>query len=195
MNRQPASPPLILLCALLFTCDCGVIRPAPTIEEKARPSSPRIEPPQLDRHPVIACTPEEIGRLRAAYAGGGREREAVARVIIAAGGQLGRPVDFPPRGGQHNQWYQCDKCQIGLKTVDPTHHQCPRCKTVYSGEPYDDVLFARIHNRNLRAMSNAAWAYAVTGDEKYASPGRTGPCGLCLPLQDVSLPRFRGEDW
>ena len=157
---------------MLCSCICNAVSfgQAPRIAEKAaRLSSPRIELPQLEKHPMIACTPEELGRLKAAYAGRGREQEAVARVIVAAGGQLGRPVVFPPRGGQHNQWYQCDKCQIGLKTVDATHHQCPRCKTVYSGEPYDDVLFARVHNRNLRAMSDAAWAYAITGEEKYAA--------------------------
>ena len=170
MNRQPAALSLVFLCALSCICNAVSFGQAPLIAEKAaRLSSPRIELPQLEKHPMIACTPEELGRLKAAYAGRGREQEAVARVIVAAGGQLGRPVVFPPRGGQHNQWYQCDKCQIGLKTVDATHHQCPRCKTVYSGEPYDDVLFARVHNRNLRAMSDAAWAYAITGEEKYAT--------------------------
>jgi hypothetical protein len=82
----------------------------PIAEEAARFSVPRIELPQLEKHPRIACTPEELGRLKAAYAGSGREHEAVARVIDEAGGQLKRPIIFPPRGGQHNQWYQCDKC-------------------------------------------------------------------------------------
>ena len=36
---------------------------------------------------------------------------------------LQEPVAFPPEGGQHNQWYQCDKCEIGLETVDATHHR------------------------------------------------------------------------
>src|SRR3954452_7654119 len=105
MNRQPASPPLVLVCVLFFLCKPASFGQRPGIAEKARRSSPRIELPRLERHPVIACTPEELGRLKAAYAGGGREREAVARFIVAAGGHLGRPVDFPPRGGQHNQWY------------------------------------------------------------------------------------------
>jgi hypothetical protein len=170
MNRQPAALLLVFLCPLYRICNTASFGQEPPIAEKATSLSvPRVELPRPEKHPMIACTPEELGRLKAAYAGNGREQEAVARVIIAAGGQLGRPVVFPPRGGQHNQWYQCDKCQIGLKTVDATHHQCPRCKTVYSGEPYDDVLFAHVHNRNLRAMSGAAWAYAITGEEKYAT--------------------------
>jgi hypothetical protein len=78
------------------------------------------------------------------------------------------PINFPPRGGQHNQWYQCDACQVALRTVDATHHQCPKCKKVYSGPPYDDVIFAHEHNRNLQRMATAARAYTISGDRKFA---------------------------
>lgn len=131
-------------------------------------TAPTIE--QLPtKYPVITCTPEELARLQAAYRGDGAEQKVVAAVVAAAQRQVDREIEFPPRGGQHNQWYQCDPCQIALKTLDATHHQCPKCKTVYSGEPYDDVLFARVHGRNLRDMTDAAWAYAITSDEKYAA--------------------------
>jgi len=120
-------------------------------------------------HPRIAATPAELDRLRAAYRGDNRPaREAVAGTVREADAALEQPVEFPPRGGQHNQWYQCDACQLALKTIDATHHECPSCKKVYSGEPYDDVLFARTHHRNLAAMRSAAWAFALTGDERYA---------------------------
>lgn len=168
MNRQQESLRLVFLCALYCNSESFGQEP-PIAEQAARLSVPRIELPHLEKHPRIACTPEELDRLKATYAERGRGQEAVVRVIAAARGQLGRPVVFPPRGGQHNQLYQCARCQIGLKTVDATHHQCPLCKTVYSGAPYDDVLFAHVHNRNLRAMSDAAWAYAITGEEKYAT--------------------------
>jgi hypothetical protein len=170
MNRQSAALALVFACALSCICHAVSFGQAPPIaEEAARFSVPRIELPPPEKHPTIACMPEELGRLKAAYVGRGREQEAVTRVIAGAGSQLVRPVVFPPRGGQHNQWYQCNKCQLALKTIDATHHRCPRCKTVYSGEPYDDVLFARVHDRNLRAMSGAAWAYAITGEEQYAA--------------------------
>ncbi len=120
------------------------------------------------RHPIIACTPAELDRLRAAYRGTGPEHDAVAAVVSRAARCVDRPVAFPPRGGQHNQWYQCDKCQIALRTIDDGHHQCPRCKTTYTGEPYDDVIFARKHGENLHNMNTAAWAYAITGQAKYA---------------------------
>ena len=129
---------------------------------------PEIRLPKTPAHPVIACTPEELGRLRAAFQATGPAHDVVARTVAEAARVVGKPVVFPPRGGQHNQWYQCDKCQLPLKTIDATHHQCTRCKAVYSGEPYDDVVFARTHNHNLRGALSTAWAYAITGEERYA---------------------------
>ena len=129
---------------------------------------PDIDIPREQKHPSVACTPEELGRLRMAWKGTGAEHAVVAKQIDAAEKHLKGKVEFPPRGGQHNQWYQCDKCQIALKRVDDTHHRCPKCGKVYSGEPYDDVIFAKKHGRNLRNMEEAAWAYAITGDKRFA---------------------------
>lgn len=120
-------------------------------------------------YPRIAATETELSRLQAAYRGDDRAaRRVVAEVVRDADEGLKRPLEFPPRGGQHNQWYQCDDCELALKTVDPTRHQCPKCSKVYSGEPYDDVIFSHVHSRNLHSMRSAAWAYAITGEEKYA---------------------------
>ncbi len=119
-------------------------------------------------HPHLACTAEELGRLRQAYRGQGAEHDVVAAYVTDAERFITDPINFPPRGGQHNQWYQCDKCQVALRTIDATHHECRKCKKVYSGPPYDDVIFAHEHSRNLQRMTTAAWAYAISGDRKFA---------------------------
>jgi hypothetical protein len=129
---------------------------------------PEIRLPSPATHPVVACTAAELERLRAAWRASGRAHDLVAERIERADAVLARPIEFPPRGGQHNQWYQCDACQLALSTIDDTHHQCPRCKKIYSGMPYDDVIFARKHGANLANMEAAAWAYAITGERKYA---------------------------
>lgn len=143
----------------------ALIAAAATAEEWKPPA---IALPKDLKHPAIAATPEELARLRAALKGTGPAHDAVSRVVRQADEALGKPIAFPPRGGQHNQWYQCDKCQLGLRTIDDTRHECPRCKTVYTGEPYDDVVFSRQHYANIRNASNAAWAYALTGEKRYA---------------------------
>ncbi|MBN1422341.1 MAG: heparinase II/III family protein [Planctomycetes bacterium] len=145
---------------------------------------PSVALPDPLAHPAVACTPAELAHLRAAWRGADPERSIVAGVIRRADGALRAPLEFPPRGGQHNQWYQCEKCQLGLQTVDATHHRCPRCKTVYSGEPYDDVIFSRVHGRNLSGMDDAAWAFAITGDAKYAAHARRVLLGYARRYRD-----------
>ena len=122
--------------------------------------------------PLIACTPEELARLREAYKRGGADAAPLVEIVKRADANAKTPLEFPPRGGQHNQWYQCDKCQIALKTIDATHHECPKCKKVYSGEPYDDVIFSKQHYANLRRALDAAWAYAITQNPEYAAQTR-----------------------
>jgi hypothetical protein len=124
-------------------------------------------------YPRIACTAAELARLREAWSGQGPTREPVAAVIRRADGALAQPLDFPPRGGQHNQWYQCERCQVALQTVDATHHKCPLCATVYTGPPYDDVLFSAQHHRLLQALLDSAWAAAITDEPKYALYARS----------------------
>ena len=120
------------------------------------------------KHPCLTFTAGELGRLRQAYHGQGDDCVVVAAYVKEAERFIDEPIVFPSRGGQHNQWYQCDKCQIALKTIDDTHHRCPKCGEVYSGPPYDDVIFSRKHSRNLQRMLTTGWAYAISGQEKFA---------------------------
>lgn len=73
-------------------------------------STPEVLLPENPSRPFIACTAAELDRLRSAYKGEGPEHEIVAQVVAKADKTVDDPVVFPPRGGQHNQWYQCDKC-------------------------------------------------------------------------------------
>ncbi len=127
-----------------------------------------INLPDSPTHPYIACTTDELARLREAYQGNGPEHKVIASYIKTADKHVGSTIDFPPRGAQHNQWYQCEDCQFGLKTIDATHHQCPKCEKIYTGYPYDDVVFMKTHNNNFASALSTAWGYAITQDEKYA---------------------------
>jgi rubrerythrin len=121
-----------------------------------------------EKGPVIAATPEELTRLKTAWASSGAEHEVLARRFAQADQAIKAGITFPPEGGQHNQWYQCDLCQRGLQTIDAHHHKCPNCGRIYSGFPYDNVLYTRQHNRNIGLAEDAAWAWAITGEKKYA---------------------------
>ncbi len=98
----------------------------------------------------------------------GQDYEALERIVQKADEVVKKPVVFPPRGGQHNQWYQCSKCECALKTLSPTQHQCPGCKKTYTGYPYDDCIYAKQHGANFSSLLTCARAYLITGDRKFA---------------------------
>jgi hypothetical protein len=129
------------------------------------PTAAALRAPVRGDAPVLACDAEQLANLRAAFARGERP---VGRIVAAARERLGSPLTFPPRGGQHNQWYQCESCQRALTTVSDTRHRCPGCDRVYSGPPYDDVVFSHRHAENLRRARDAAWAFALTGEAAFA---------------------------
>jgi len=124
--------------------------------------------PHTSSNSPVAATPTELQRLRAALESDGPEREAVAGRIRDADRAIANPIDFPPRGGQHNQWYQCETHQIALKNREDAH-TCPIDGETFSGYPVDDAAFSRVHSRNLGRAYHAAWAYALTEDPKYSS--------------------------
>ncbi len=136
------------------------------------PGTAAIALPSPQIWPSVACTVEELARLRQAFRGAGPEHDVVARQVNSADAALRREVVFPPEGGQHNQWYQCDPCQLALETIDATHHRCPKCREVYRGYPYDNVIYSRMHSRLTQDLSACAWAYALTDDQKYARRAR-----------------------
>ncbi|MCZ7646796.1 MAG: heparinase II/III family protein [Planctomycetota bacterium] len=133
---------------------------------------PELKLPEPLAHPCVACTPEELERLRAAWKSEGLPHKAVLWRVREADKALEQKLVFPRRGGQHNQWYQCEPCQHFLIHVEEGH-QCPRCKKLYTGAPYDDVVFNRVHGDNLRGLFDSAWCYAVTGEAKYAEFARS----------------------
>jgi hypothetical protein len=120
------------------------------------------------KHPVVACTPAELAHLRAVWAAAGADHDCLAARFAKADAAMKKPLEFPPEGSQHNEWYQCDKCQSPLETIDAHHHKCPVCGTVYSGFPYDNVLYGKQHDYNISRAEDAAWAWAVTGKKEYA---------------------------
>ena len=154
--------------ALLALVSLG---PSPTTAQHAsapaqQATAPELRPqdltlPARKDAPLLACTPEELARLRSALASA---EPAVTKIVDRARRRLREQVVFPPRGGQHNQWYQCEECQLGLETLTETRHRCPKCKLVYTGPPYDDVIFSRVHGQNWTRAREAAWSYVLTGD-------------------------------
>ena len=89
-------------------------------------------------------------------------------ILQNAQDQLAKPIDVPERGGQWGHWYSCPKDGVELVTDSPIRHRCPKCGTIYTGEPYDSVIIGRIHGANSSAMRDLALAFAFTGRPEFA---------------------------
>lgn len=128
--------------------------------------------PTALKHPIIAASPEEIARIKKAFASKTEEGDVVRRFLADADLRAAASLDFPPRGGAHEQNYQCPKHQIKLRTVDATHHRCPIDNEEFSGPPFDDVLFTARHIDLMKTARICAWAWLLTGEKRHFERSR-----------------------
>lgn len=140
--------------------------------------------------PLLFATAEEIERARQRAERYAWARKSLDTIISRAEAALKLEVAIPAEGGQWDHYYVCRKCGVGLRTQSPTEHQCPRCGTVYSGWPYDQVVVGRQHHRLTRAISDLGLGYAFTGRVEYAQKAREillgyGQRYASFPLHDV----------
>ena len=121
-------------------------------------------------------------------------RAALKQLVADAEAALARPVKIPDRGGQWTHWYSCPKDGVGLRTDSPTEHRCPRCGTVYRGDPYDAVVITREHSAWSRAVRDLGLAFRFTGRAEFAR--RAGEILTGYADRYAKYPRHntRGED-
>ena len=94
--------------------------------------------------------------------------EALQQLLARAEAVIAKPMEIPDRGGQWGHWYTCGKDGSPLVMDSPTRHRCPKCNTIYSGEPYDSIYTARVHGGNSSAVRDLGLAFRFTGREEFA---------------------------
>jgi hypothetical protein len=75
---------------------------------------------------------------------------------------------LPPEGGQWGLWYICPQGGAYLNYEGPGQHICPLDNQVYSGWPYEQVIYARMHQDLADAASDLGLAYQLSGETAYA---------------------------
>lgn len=75
---------------------------------------------------------------------------------------------LPPEGGQWSLWYICPDHGVQLQYEGPDRHVCPVDGRVYDGWPYDQVIYAWMHDDLADAALNLALAFRLTGEQEYA---------------------------
>ncbi len=74
---------------------------------------------------------------------------------------------LPPEGGQWGMWYICPNGEY-LVYQSPGRHYCPSNGQYYTGWPYDQVIYGRMHNDLAEAARDLGLAYRITGNITYA---------------------------
>jgi hypothetical protein len=124
--------------------------------------------PEDARESYLLVDKAEIEAARQKAANYPWARAALDRVMRDAENALKKPVSLPDRGGQWYHWYSCKKDGAGLTTVSPTQHRCPVCGAVYTGEPYDSVALASVHNGYSKSIRDLGLAYRFAGRDEFA---------------------------
>lgn len=117
---------------------------------------------------MIQFNEEELLRLRER---GRRNPDAVRRLKEGVREVMEEPVLVPKTGiANWSLYYYCPDCSVPLKfDLHDSHcHQCPVCKKVLTGEPYDSTWWGIINSRNYTAAFHMALIFLITGEEEYA---------------------------
>lgn len=93
-------------------------------------------------------------------------------IVKSADRWLSQKIEIPPTTGRHAVTYVCPDCKEPLQTLSPTQHQCPKCKKIYSGLPYDAHIYTKLHNDLAGAARNLGLAWLFTGKREYAEKSR-----------------------
>lgn len=67
-------------------------------------------------------------------------------------------------------YYYCPDCSVALtfERKKPHQHQCPVCKKIFSGEPYDSAWWGMINGGNCNAVYDMAVLWLAGEEEGYA---------------------------
>ncbi len=137
--------------------EAGNAQPAPAAgRDIGRPVFP---PP-----PRLAVTAPELAAMRSAPDAAAR-REAAVR---AAQPLLDNPPPLPAGYGSWIFYYACPADGETLRMITLEEHKCPACGQVYRDARTVAAYRCLMHHAIEHAAVTLGWAYAWTGDERYA---------------------------
>lgn len=125
---------------------------------------------QFGPHPRLAISPAELAAQKAAP-NFTTTRDAAVRI---ADERLTKPLELPAGFGGFYFDYACPDDGAFLTMKTPTEHACPTCKKIYTDERVAAAWRSTQHSEFDQALLNIAWAFAYTGDEKYAKAVKRG---------------------
>ena len=123
------------------------------------------------KHPFLFADQAMIDQAKARADTYPWAKKVVEDVIKSAEKILQDPIEIPALGGQWSHHYVCKECGTKLQHKNGKHI-CPNCGKEYTGWPYDEVVAAMKHRKNLANVETLGLAYALTSNEDYARYAR-----------------------
>ncbi len=114
--------------------------------------------------PRLATTAAELAVMKAAP-DAVAQREAALR---AAQPLIDSPPPLPEGYGSWVFYYACPDDGATLHKITLTEHKCPSCKKTFTDDRTVAAYRCLMHHEIENAGVKLGWAYAWTGDEKYA---------------------------
>ena len=120
--------------------------------------------PRFDAPPRLATTRDELAKTKAAP-----DFPAMRDATIAQGETLLKnPVAIPRGYANWLFYYACPDDGATLVMIDLDHHQCPADKKIYTDERTVAAYRFNQHVACENAAAALGWAYAYSGDDKFA---------------------------
>jgi len=149
--------------------------------------------------PRLLLTPEDFARVKALAQQQSWARSVYDAIVLAAEDwpkthlqRYGLSVwEVPPEGGQWSQHYICKVHGVSLQFHPPDKHVCPVDGQVYSGWPYDQVIYGRRHSESAAAARDNGLAWQFTRRPEFARAAARillayADVYLSYPLKDVN---------
>ncbi len=130
----------------------------------AEPASALSFPPR----PRVLMSAAELKSLQTEP---GRAAERT-QLLARADKILQNGLTVPVKEGNWIFYYACPDDGADLRAETPDRHSCPVCKRVFTDERTAAAYRTRLYNALEQDLKALATAYAVSGEVKYAAPGR-----------------------
>ena len=155
----------LALLGILSALSCLPIDARADEEAQEIPIPANLPPAVFPLAPRLATTPAELEKLKA------QPDFAAIKVasLQAANALLANPVVIPDGFGDWVFYYACPDDGSTLVALNATEHQCPIDRKTYSDERTVGAYRGILHTAAENAAQQLGWAYAYSGDEKYAS--------------------------
>ncbi|MCE9589072.1 MAG: heparinase II/III family protein [Planctomycetes bacterium] len=154
---------------LMMVVAAGCARVSAAEEAKgdaaAKPAAFDPGQPTFPDPPRVATTAQELAAMKAAPDAQARRDAAVRAGDIL----VDNPPPLPEGYGSWVFYYACPDDGSTLQKITLTEHKCPTCGKVYTDDRTNAAYRCLMHADIENASVTLGWAYAWTGDERYAA--------------------------